>query len=93
MTAEAFALFLAGLIAPFLIQQIKKLFGGWEDTRALWLAFAVSFVLAAGAQLLTGEFALACVAGDPAGCVSSVLEAAMAAFGLATVIYKVFMSK
>jgi peptidoglycan biosynthesis protein MviN/MurJ (putative lipid II flippase) len=93
MTAEVFALFLAGLIAPFLTQQLKKWFGGLEDARALWTAFGVSFALAVLAQLLTGELAVACVAGDPVGCMSSILQAAMVAFGLATLIYKAFLGK
>jgi len=93
MTAEAFAIFVAGLIAPFLTQQLKKLFGGLEDERALWTAFAVSFALAVLAQLLTGELAVTCIAGDPAACTASVLKAAMTAFGLATIVYKMLLSK
>jgi len=93
MTGQALALFIVGLAAPFIIQQLKKLFGGLEDWRALWVAFGVSFALAALCQLGTGELAINCVAGDPAGCTASVLEAGLVVFGLATVVYKTLLSK
>ena len=92
MTAEALALFITGLIAPVLIQQIKRLFGGTEGPKALWLAFVVSFGLAFLSILVTGGLAVVCVPGDPVGCTSSVLEAGLVVFGLATVVYKQFMS-
>ncbi|MHB1132978.1 MAG: hypothetical protein ACYC4L_11375 [Chloroflexota bacterium] len=52
MTAENLATFLAGLIAPIIIQWLKgsKIADKW----ALWLAVFVSIVLAAVASLATG---------------------------------------
>ena len=52
MNAEAIALFVAGIIAPIVIQRLKgsALTGRW----ALWFAVAVSLALATVAQLLTG---------------------------------------
>lgn len=52
MTAQNLATFLAGIIAPFVIQFVK---GTKIDNRwALWLAVFVSVVLATVASILTG---------------------------------------
>ena len=93
MTAEQLALFVAGLIAPFLAQLLKKWFGGIEAKAALWVAFGASAVLAALAMLLTGGLAFACDLSNPLGCIAGVLESVGVVFGLATVIYKFFLSK
>ncbi|MDA8216151.1 MAG: hypothetical protein M0Z94_00885 [Dehalococcoidales bacterium] len=52
MTAEALALLIAGIVAPFLVQFIKagRLSGLW----AFWLTVVVSVILAVIAELLTG---------------------------------------
>lgn len=92
MTAEQLALFVGGLIAPFLIQYLKKWFGDVEAKAALWVALGVSAALAAACQLLTGGFAVDCTTG-PVGCIAGILEAIGVVFGLATVIYKFFLSQ
>ena len=85
MGAQAFAVFVAGLVAPFVIQVIKNYFGQ-NDKGALWLAFGVSVVIAVVALLVTGE--LPSVA-DP-----TQLGAAIGVvFSIATVVYKQFMAK
>ena len=52
MTAENLATFLAGILAPFIIQFIKG--SKIDDKWALWLAVFVSVVLATIASVLTG---------------------------------------
>lgn len=52
MTAENLATFMAGLIAPYIIQWLKG--SKVADKWALWLAVFVSILLAAIASLLTG---------------------------------------
>jgi len=86
MTAETVGLFFAGLIAPILIQWLKK--GKLEGRTALYLSFGVSVVLAVVCMLLTGELPAVGSAGDPAALIASVLEAAGVVFALATLLYK-----
>lgn len=93
MTAEQLALFVASLIAPFAIQYLKKWFGDLEAVPALWVAFGTSVVLAGGALFLTGGLGLACDLSDPLHCIAGALEAVGVVFGLATVVYKFFMSR
>ena len=93
MTAEQLALFVAGLIAPFLTQLLKKWFGDLEAKPALWVSFGASAALAAVALFLTGGFKIACDLGNPLTCITGIVEAIGVVFGLATVIYKFFMSK
>lgn len=52
MTTENLATFLAGLIAPFIVQWLKG--AKVADKWALWLAVFVSILLASIASLLTG---------------------------------------
>ena len=93
MTAEQLALFVASLVAPFLIQYLKKWFGNLEAVNALWVAFGTSVVLGGLALFLTGGLGLACDLSDPLHCVAGAIEAVGVVFGLATVIYKFFLAQ
>ncbi|MCL5107904.1 MAG: hypothetical protein M1401_03355 [Chloroflexi bacterium] len=52
MTAEALALLIAGIVAPFIVQFVKA--GRLSDLWAFWLTVLVSVLLATVAELLTG---------------------------------------
>jgi uncharacterized Tic20 family protein len=87
---EAF-LVIAGLVAPFVIQIIKTVFGDLEGKEALWATFGVSVVFAVAAGLLSGY--LIAPAGDQVAVTSSVLTQFGTVLGLATAIYKLFISQ
>jgi len=91
MTAEQLAVFVAGLIASPLTQLIKKILGlaGWK---ALYAFFLVAFLLAAGAMFLTGELSVPKFVEDPVAMLTNLGEALASVFGLATVVYKVFIA-
>ncbi len=93
VTAEALALILAGFVAPYLAQLLKRLFGDVEAMAALWLSFAVSVVLAGVAMLITGRLGWSAPPTDPVGLLTWIFELGLAVFGLATMIYKTWISK
>ena len=93
VTAEALALLLAGFVAPYLAQVLKRLFGDVEAMPALWLSFVVSVLLAAVAMLITGALGWSMPPLDPIGLVSWVFELGLMVFGLATLVYKNLISK
>ena len=93
VTAEAFALILAGFVAPYLAQMLKRMFGDVEAMPALWLSFAVSVVLAITAMLVTGVLGWSTPPLEPVDLVSWVFELGLAVFGLATMVYKNLISK
>ena len=82
MDAQTLALFIAGILAPYITELLKR--GQVEGKKALWLAFVVSVVLAIGALLVTGGLSVS----DP----TQFAGAAGAVFSLATIIYKQFIS-
>jgi len=86
--AEALALLLVGIVAPYLSQVLKAIFGDVNGLPALWLSFAVSTVLAIVALLVTGELGWSAPPLDPPSLFSWFVELALAVYGLATVIYK-----
>lgn len=86
MTAEMVGLFFAGLIAPVLVQWLKK--GKIEGRAALYLTFGVSALLAVACMLVTSELPPVGPAGDPVTLIASILEAAGVVFALATLLYK-----
>jgi len=92
MTAEQLAVWIASLISSPLTQFIKKQLG-WTGWKALWLFFAVSFVLAAIALYLTGELNIPAIVVDPIAIIQSFLTAFMQIVGLATVLYKLFVDQ
>lgn len=83
-------LVIAGLIAPFVTQLIKSIFGNLEGKEALWATFAVAFVFALLAYLVSGG--LAVPGGEPVEVVSSILTQFGTVLGLATAIYKLFIA-
>ena len=90
-SAEAIALLVAGLIAPFIAQLIKAL-GGYEDLRAMWAVIAVSAVLAAIALLATGEVPYEGPPLAPLEFFAWFAARAGTVLGLATIVYKFFMA-
>ena len=91
MSAEAIALLIAGLIAPWLAQAIKdwlKLSGG----AAAWLAFVVSVVVALVAVVVTGGLAAVPWA-DPPAAVVALAGICGAVFAIATLVYQSLWGK
>ena len=93
VTARALAMLIAGLVAPYLIQWLKKLFGGLEARPALWLAFAAAVLLSALSLLVTGEMGWTPPAGEPVQAMTWFLEHVGVVFALATIVYHQFISK
>jgi len=91
ITGEALALLIAGLVAPYLTQWLKKLFGSLEARPALWLAFGVSAVVAVIALLVTGELGWTLPPGEPIQAVVWFLEHTGIVFALATLVYHQFI--
>jgi len=91
MTAEQLAVFVAGLIASPLTQLVKRILSlsGWK---ALYTFFIVAFLLAAFAMVLTGELSVPEFVEDPIAMSVNLGEALSSVFGLATVVYKVFIA-
>jgi len=92
MTAQQLAVWIASIISSPLTQLIKKRLG-WTGWKALWLFFAVSFLLAAIALYATGELNLPKIAVDPLAAIESFLAAFVQIVGLATVLYKLFVDQ
>lgn len=79
MNAQTIALFVAGLIAPYIANLVKtdRITGAW----AAWLALLVSVVCALVALLVTGGLSDALT--DP----GKLVEKAGAVFALSTLVY------
>jgi len=92
MTAEELAVWVASLIASPVTQFVKKTLG-WNGWKALYLFFAISFLLTFTAQYLTTEISLPKFVEDPVAMIESLLAAFMHVMGLATVVYKVFVDQ
>jgi len=92
MTAKDLGVWVASLLASPLTQLIKEKLG-WSGWRALWLFFAVSFILAATALVLTTELSIPEIAEDPITTIQDLLAAITQVVGLATIIYKVFVDQ
>lgn len=82
MSAEALAVFLAGIVAPFVVEFLKR--GNLTGRIALWLAFGTSVVLAFMALLVTGGFDVGAIMADP----TQLVGAVGIVFSLATLVYK-----
>jgi hypothetical protein len=80
-TANAVATLIAGAVAPLLTQVLKKMVG-WSDTAALMLTVAVSVVVAFVSMWLVGEIQS----------LADVATSSAAVFGLATLVYKLFIA-
>lgn len=93
VTARALAMLVAGIVAPYLTQWLKKRFGGLEARPALWVAFAVAVGLSAVALIVTGEMGWVPPLGEPVQAVTWFLEHVGVVFTLATLIYKTLISK
>lgn len=87
MTAEVFALFVAGIVASPFIQFIKERLH-WVGWQALWLSWALCVVLASLALLFTGELKLTLILSDPITLFAELGQAFAMVIGLATIIYK-----
>jgi predicted membrane-bound mannosyltransferase len=77
---QQLALTLAGIVAPFIVQLIRKYFGvhALKDWVAQAIVLVVSVVLAVIAGLITGELETA----------TDVISAAGQVFAVATLVYK-----
>jgi len=93
MTAEQFAIWIAGLLSSPLTQWVKKLFGDIKGWKALWTFFGVSVVLSFLALFLTKEISTRAILSDPISTIESFLAALVQVIGLATVIYKIFLDQ
>jgi len=93
ITAKALALLFAGLIAPYLTQWLKKVFGDVEALPALWIAFGVSVALSAICLLVTGELGWTAPPSEPIAAVTWFFEFAGTVFALATLVYKVLIKR
>lgn len=95
MTEELW-LVVAGLVAPFVIQVVKRLhtvmFGGeLSHGAALAWTYVVALVFAGAAKVVAGEVVIP--AGDPVTVVTALVTHVTAVIGLATVIYKSVLPK
>ena len=86
MNAEAFALVLAGLVAPWLVKVVNQM--GWKGPRALWLALGVSVGLALVALLATGGLQLELAWADPIAFAGALGQAAALVWGLGQVVFQ-----
>ena len=86
MNAEAVALFLAGLVAPWLVKVFNR--AGWKGPRALWLSFVVSVVLAVIAQAATGGLATGLAWDDPVRLIGELAARAGVVFALGQLVFQ-----
>lgn len=93
VTAELLALFVAGLIAPYLTQLLKILFGNTEGTRALWLSFGVAILISAVALLLTGEMGWVTPPTEPTLAFAWFAKYVGVVYALSTLVYKNLISR
>ena len=91
MGAEALALLIAGLIAPWVIQAIK----GWlglSGAPAAWLTLVVSVVIAVVAVVVTGGLS-AIPWSDPVAAVQALGVIGGVVFTIASMVYKTLEGK
>ena len=88
---ESVLLVLAGILAPFVTQVVKKLFNNPEDMNAIWVLYGVSFILAALAWLASGK--MGTFTGDPINDVAVAGNAIAGAAGWATLVYNLFKTQ
>lgn len=86
MSAEALALFIAGIVSPFLAQLVKEVLG-LEGKVAAWAAFIVSMVIAILAMVLSGGFSGISL-DDPATAAGALVTKIGVVFTIATLVYK-----
>ena len=91
ITGEGLALLIAGLIAPYLTQLLKKWFGGLEARPALWLAFGVSILVSVLALLATGALGWTAPPTEPVAAIGWFAKMAGSVFALATLVYHQFI--
>lgn len=89
----ALALAIAGLIAPWLTQLLKKLFGDVEGLAALWATFVVAILVSLVALIITGELGWTAPPSDPVAWGTWFLQFVGGVFTMATLIYKHFISR
>lgn len=86
---QLYALFLVGILSPFITKLFKTLFGeNVNGTAAVWLAFVISFILS-----LFVVFSVEGVTGlpslkDPVGVVSWVIAKVGLVFGVSQFVYQ-----
>jgi len=91
VTAEVIALAIAGFVAPFIIDVLKR-WWGLQDEKALWFAFACSVIIACLATTLAGVFKPGSGWGlvdwsDPLKAIAQIAAMAGPVFTLATLVY------
>jgi len=89
----AMALMIAGFIAPYLAQMLKKLFGDLEALPALWLSFVVAVVISIVALVVTGELGWTTPPSDPIRAVTWFLQFVGSVFAIATLVYKTLIKR
>ncbi len=85
---EALALLMAGFVAPYLAQFLKRAFGGLEALPALWVSFGTSVVVALVALFITGELGWTSPPAEPVALLTWFSTIAGSVFALATMVYK-----
>lgn len=90
---EGLALMIAGFIAPYLTQVLKRLFGDLESMPALWLSFVVAVVISLVALVITGELGWTTPPSEPVAFVTWFLQFVGGVFGIATLVYKVLIKR
>ncbi len=91
MTAEVIALAIAGFVATFIIDVLKRRWG-LQDEKALWFAFACSVVIALVATTIAGAITPGSGWGlvdwsDPLKAIAQIAAMAGPVFTLATLVY------
>lgn len=87
MDTQTMALFLAGVVSPFVTTLIKKIFKDPKGCGALWLAFAISFVLASVVAVVTSISTPPSIT-DVISFVTWIFDRAVLVFGLSQLIYQ-----
>ena len=86
------ALFIAALVAPYIINVVKAL-GGWQNLKAVWLAFGVSVVIAAVVAAMFGLLNFTAAPNDPIGFLLELAKLSGFVFTIATLIFKHWQEK
>lgn len=84
------ALLFGGLIAPFVINFLKR--PGWSREAKLWLVMGVSLVIGVLAMLATGKLPNLTL-DDPVNTVLTLAGTSTEVVGIATIVYKFFLEK
>ena len=93
VTAEMLALFVAGLIAPYLTQFVKKLFGDHGGVPAVWLSFGVAMAISAVALILTGGLGWITPPTEPTAAFEWFAKYVGVIYALSTLVYKNLISR